>query len=476
MADARVQVLRPHRLEKAGLFAAVATAGVVATFAGLSAGSGSKLGIVLPMALVVGVGLGLLALTRFKTYIVIMLLVRASLDLTKVSGSLSGAQTADPAARALDPTSLLAVLFLFAAAFWLAAQHRAGRLVPGSTPRRALIAFAAAGILSVVGSLHSYGPSLLEWTRILAAVLMFIVLEQLMADPAELRRLLVAVYLSAALPLLVTAAGFLLGSPRQEIKGEVVRAIGPFNQSNAFGRYLMLLTIFGVAIYPSLERRHRRLLGVLLAGSALGLMMTYTLSAIIATVVGLLVVGLVSSKRTFATVLVVAVAALLLVPQLSSRFTELTSSDPLASSSPNTLDWRFGHWTQVLPLANSNPVTGIGLANISRSTDIEAQSHNDFVRVYVETGVIGLLAYLSVLIALLSLGMRALKLSSPKSFDRSVAAGFLGCAVAFVAVSLVANVISNVVFLWYFLAFAAAVSSVVRRNLPVRFSRPVHAG
>jgi putative inorganic carbon (hco3(-)) transporter len=58
--------------------------------------------------------------------------------------------------------------------------------------------------------------------------------------------------------------------------------------------------------------------------------------------------------------------------------------------------------------------------------------------------------------------------------DRGVAVGFKGCTVAFVAVSLVANVMSNVVILWYFFAFAAAASSVVRRRRGA--GRPVGRG
>ncbi|MBV8693438.1 MAG: hypothetical protein JOY57_17400 [Actinobacteria bacterium] len=53
-----------------------------------------------------------------------------------------------------------------------------------------------------------------------------------------------------------------------------------------------------------------------------------------------------------------------------------------------------------------------------------------------------------------------------------MAIGFLGCAVAFLAVSVVANVISNVVNLWYFFTFAAAASAVVHRRMATdyRFS------
>jgi hypothetical protein len=62
--------------------------------------------------------------------------------------------------------------------------------------------------------------------------------------------------------------------------------------------------------------------------------------------------------------------------------------------------------------------------------------------------------------------VRALRRAPPGGLARGVAVGFAGCAVAFVAVSAASNVISNVVTLWYFVAFAAAASAVARGLTP----------
>jgi putative inorganic carbon (hco3(-)) transporter len=96
-----------------------------------------------------------------------------------------------------------------------------------------------------------------------------------------------------------------------------------------------------------------------------------------------------------------------------------------------------------------------------RQTEEEKQPHNDFLRAYVETGLIGLVAYLAMIVALVATGIGAVRASPRHSFERGVGAGFLGCALAFIAVSVAANVISNVVTLWYLFAFAAAASAVV---------------
>jgi O-antigen ligase len=102
-------------------------------------------------------------------------------------------------------------------------------------------------------------------------------------------------------------------------------------------------------------------------------------------------------------------------------------------------------------------------------TDEAKKPHNDFLRAYVETGVVGLLAYLAMVVLLVHAGLRALRRAPPGTLQRGVAAGFFSCAVAFVAVSAVSNVLSNVATLWYLVAFAA----VAGVPLAARAAEPV---
>jgi putative inorganic carbon (hco3(-)) transporter len=454
----------------------VLAAACLAALSGLGAGSDSKLAVVLPLALAAGVMLCVLALTRFSVFVMAILVLRASIDLGKLSGDQPGQTAAAAVAnRGMDPTSLLAVLFLLASALWLAAQHYRRGGLPGSTLRRALLVFIAAAAISVTSSV-SVRVGLYQLLRVLAAVMMFIVLEQLIVNRTVLRQVLLAAFLSLVFPLAYTALGFATGSPTAEVKGAFTRITGPFSASNIFGRYLMVMIVFGVALYPHLERRWRVALAALLAPSAVFLVLTYTRTAIIGTVIGLVVVGLVQSKRLLVTLVALSIAALLLIPQFSARFTDLAEVGPGGQPLGNSLAWRIGYWTEVLPLANSNPVTGIGLNSTQLITDEAKQPHNDFIRAYVETGLLGLGAYLAVLIALLGLGGGAVRASPPGSFERGVAAGFLGCAVAFVAVSVAANVLSSVVLLWYLFAFAAAAAFVARQQSPPARDRLVETG
>jgi putative inorganic carbon (hco3(-)) transporter len=227
------------------------------------------------------------------------------------------------------------------------------------------------------------------------------------------------------------------------------------------------MVVFGVALYPSLSRRQRWAMAPVLALSSTFLLMTLTRGAILATVVGVVVVAVVQRRKGvlvgFAASALLAVA---LVPGLGARFATVTAAQqmPGGPETGNSLEWRLMYWTEVLPLANNNPVTGIGLNMTQYQTDAAKQPHNDFIRAYVETGVLGLAAYLAMHVLLLRNGIAAIRNSVRGTFEHGVAAGALGCAVCFLLGSVGANVMSNVVSLWYLVTFSAAGSYIARRN------------
>ena len=94
------------------------------------------------------------------------------------------------------------------------------------------------------------------------------------------------------------------------------------------------------------------------------------------------------------------------------------------------------------------------------------EPHNDFIRAYVETGLVGLAFYTCMLVALVGNARRAVQRAPRSTLEGGVAAGALGCAVCFVLDSMAANVMSNVVSLWYLIAFAAAATYVSRTSAP----------
>lgn len=442
----------------------VLSAAAAAFYSGMSWGSDQPAAIVVPLVALVAVMLGVLALTRFATFVYLLLGARASIDLFKLSGDSAGNTVTNTSVeRGLDPSSILAVLFLLAGALWLTAQYRRHGRLRGSPLRLALVSLVVAGAISVLGSQEPL-VSVLELLRIASVVMMYVVLEQMISSERVLRRTLAAVFFSTLFPLGYTIVLFALGQPPSEDKGSFLRVTGPFSQSTTFGRYLAFMIVFGIAVHPHLPRRAKAAVGVVLAVCAVLLLLTLTRGALIGAVAGVAVVLVLQRRRRLLVgMAVVGVAGLLFVPGLSGRLAEVTASrDVGGAPTGNTLAWRLDYWTEVLPLANSNPVTGIGLNMTQYKTSAEKQPHNDFIRAYVETGALGLAAYAASLWGLLSLGRRAVRDAGAATLKHGVAVGYLGCAVAFVLQSAGANVMSNVVCLWYLAAFAAAAAFVAR--------------
>ena len=466
-ADQAVPAVRRSRLGSVALGCSVLLVFGTAVTAGFGTTSSDKRWVVLPIAAFLGCLLAALSMTRYAAFVLLLLGTRASLDLFKLSGASAGnTATNSAAARGLDPSSILSMLFLVASALWLIAQYSTGRRLRGTPLRLALLVFVAAGAISAVDAATPQA-SALEVLRILSVAMMFLVLELLITSREMLLKVLYTAYASLIFPLGYTLYGLALGNPASEVKGSFTRITGPFSQSTTFARYLAFMLVMGVALWPALSRRQRLLMGPTLALSTGCLLLTLTRGPIIAGFAGLLVVAVVQRRKGLLLgFFVTLVCAPVLVPGLAARFADLGSGSQVVGGAEtgNTLMWRLNYWTEVLPLANSNPITGIGLDMTQYNTSQAKQPHNDFIRAYVETGVMGLASYLSVLWCLVSNPLRALGRSRLGTLEHAVAAGALGSSVCFIVGSMGANVMSNVVCVWYLAAFAAAASYVLRRD------------
>ena len=455
-----------------------------------SALGGNKLLLVVPIGAFVGLGLFILGLVNFENFVFTTIALRASLDITKTgagNGGTSGVNSGTASAPGLDPTGALAILFILLAFLWMVARMREGRKSPPmSIHRVCLILFALAGFLSVIDS-ASPTISLLEAIRITAVVAMLAVLEVMLVNREMIQKLIASIYISAVVPVGYTLFNVVVHHS-QFTSGGVSRFEGTFAQPNPFAIYLTLLIIMGVALLPHLAQKKQLAMSLLLVGSVICLYFTFTRSAWIATVLGVFAVGIMGRRRMTLVVMVAAImVSVVAFPTILQRFADLGTSTSAAGYASNSLSWRFDYWGQVLPLAAKDPITGIGLDMSSLATSQQKEPHNDFLRSFVETGIIGTIAYIALLISMGLVARHAMRFTRRRrlSYERSVAVGFAACVMAFVILSIVSNVITQVVVLWYYVAFAAAAYAVTRYSEnatllglrpPVELDEPVLVG
>jgi O-Antigen ligase len=434
------------------LIVAILVAVLAAVIAGLGRADGnSRADFVLPVVAALGLGLAWLAFTRFDLFVVAILAARASLDALKLgsAGATGGG--------AFDPAAMLSVAFLFAGLMWMAAQSREP-LAPTSPIMKPMAALVAAGAVSVVFSPNVSGAAI-DVMKLGTVVVILVVLNQLFSNVRAVRVVLGAAVISSLVPMAVAGYQFLTGTGLHD-SGAFARVQGTFTHPNPFAIYLTLLIVMGAAVLRYLSPGRKLVLLLFMAGWGGCMLLTYTRSAWLATVAGVLTVGLYQGKRAIALVGLVLIGVMFLAPSTASRFADLEQSQTATGAAGNSLVWRFGYWKQAIDL-NNDPLLGNGLRSVRETTDVEKEPHNDFIRVFVETGAIGLAAYLWLVTTLWRTGKRAIA-NTREGLFHGVAVGFFGCVVAFLLLSLVSNVITQLAILWYFATFAAAAVAAPR--------------
>jgi O-antigen ligase len=440
---------------------ALAAASVVLVFVGTTRpGAGWALAA---GSLAGAVALLVVARRTMEGFVLLVLVLRPSLDGLHAIGTTAWA----------DPPTLVAVVFGGVSVVWLVARRAQGRRQPVSTVEVTIAAFIGAVALATLTS-EAPRASAGQLARLAVTGLMFVVVARVCEDTRRPERFLLAVLAAAAVPVGVALVGPLFGINRVELKDQIERVISTFAQSNPFGHFLTIVVIVLAAYALIGPRRPRALALVASVPIALALALTYTRLAWVAGAVALLVMAWAAGRRWLVPIIVAAlVAAALLSPSVGERLERLTDANPGVTGSEPALGWRWDHWQDVYRLAGDNPVTGIGPGVVERRVANHQPPHNDYLRAFVEYGVVGFVTYLGLLAALVMTAVRARGVAEGNR-ARTVALAAVGVVTALVVTSVAANLLGQVVLLWYVFAVVAAAGWVARHHRidPLRVGGP----
>lgn len=294
------------------------------------------------------------------------------------------------------------------------------------------------------------GEGARELIRVLSIVAAFLIVWWWASEGAY-KRGWVYVVLGAAIPIVVSLWQLATGRGFSDIVG-VYRIQGTFSHPNAFSQYLIpfvLVAVAGVGARRGMQK-------VLLGGVALGLTaliaLSYTRTAILGLVVGLVALpilqrwdmGIAGLMRGVGVVAVFAVIGWLLFgSEVKSRFDTLAvGREALQAAetgeSENSLEWRLVNWGILITLGMEHPIAGHGAGMttvlnplISADNGVPFNAHDDFVRFFFEGGLVGLALY-----ALYALLLCRWAVRRARRVDRRHAPTAFGVAAAFLTLFL----------------------------------------
>ncbi len=443
-SDTRQSTLSPT---KVGAIVAAVTAGA-AVIAGVVAGLGQlKIATVAMVGILLLIAAAAVARRSFGWFISAALVLRPIVDLTATSG--------------VGIPEVMGVSVLLICVVWLTI-HRA-ELVPRlreplTLPVVGLVLVAMLSALSSPLPMESIPIA----TGIAAGAAVYLVLVVLLTTGRmSVVHLIGTLAASAVVPVVYPVLGALGVTVSHEKDGiQALKSV--FFLSNNFGHFLVPFLLVTVAMATQAKGRAQLALYGLAVVLGAELIMTETRGAWIAAMVGLVVVGAVLSRRLLAAVIVVPLLMVALVPPVTERVASVLP-DPAEARSESSLTWRFEHWTEVLPMVEESPITGVGLDETTRRTGKEP--HNDFLLVLVEMGITGLAVFLWFLGAAVLTGLRATRrVIEPQLRVEPLVHGttvaLFGYAVAYIVASAGENLLENVTTLWVVLPALAAVSWV----------------
>ncbi len=294
-----------------------------------------------------------------------------------------------------------------------------------------------------------------EWARLASGLAIYLMASDVVHDERQARRMTVVMLASSAVPLAVgwlqrlTGSGyFFLGFIGTEF---AYRPQGTFSHPGILGSYLVLMLTVGITAYLGAPSARRR---VALAGwgaAAAGcLVLTLARTEWLGFLVAMTVLGLPKRRRQVILIWVCAAVLVAAVPLLRER---LTASE--------SVSWRTDLWQAAFGLAWPPSLLGLGLGTSPWHTNqllplVDSPPHNDYLKVLLETGLVGLLTYVSWLSALVWHGWRAYR----RAVNRQIAwraLGLLAVTAAGVVMSLSDNYLGHTAVQWYVWAFVALV-------------------
>lgn len=287
--------------------------------------------------------------------------------------------------------------------------------------------YAAAIVLSTIFGVAAGTTSL--WTALLFMgkfvefFLIYLLLVNNISRREEFRALAVFSVLVAIASALTVSNGF-----ASEAGGG--RLNGPLGETaNMYGGYLILNLAVALGLFL-----HASTIGMRFAGASavvllgIPLLYTYSRTSFVAIMAAALLFGALKDRR----LLVVTAIAALLVPVIApaSILERISTISGVASGEePSSWTSRLDAWkTMGGRTMESNPALGFGLASVKLG-----MVDNEYVRVFVDTGLLGLGLFLWVLARLANRATRLIGRLAPNTFERGYASGYW---IAFAAMSI----------------------------------------
>ena len=139
-----------------------------------------------------------------------------------------------------------------------------------------------------------------------------------------------------------------------------------------------------------------------------------------------------------------------------------------AQNCQSSVFWRGKQWQDAIRIASPPKLITVGAGLNAVDVTLGNATHSDYIRLLVETGVLGCIAIFVLYRRLFDATLKGYH-EAPTSYERDLMLAFMAALISRVVMTAADNILDLVVIEWYFWAFAAVI--VVESGAYDRFAR-----
>ncbi|MDZ4296410.1 MAG: O-antigen ligase family protein [Patescibacteria group bacterium] len=395
-----------------------------------------------------------LALIYPRILLCALLILRMSLDYSSeyISIALSANRTATLSQLVGAGVFVVGTIFLLR-------HRRALKSLPLIIPMAVLLGFTAVTLIYSIDQ----EATLKEFVRMADLGLIFFIAHTVFRSPSQYRQLLGAILLSSAVPIAFGVYQYLGGMGLVDETIGVARIYGTFSHPNIFSLYLFILLPVVLISYLHLGGESWKRVAVVSLGALYLaiLLLTFTRIALVSLFVALAVITVFWRRKLLIPLVVAALVVVMGSPPLRTRVTQTLHPMP-----GDSITWRLTLWDDTVTQVLGDERWWLGYGGDTfaavaehmrgeRFGEYEA-AHNDFIKFFVEGGLIGLAVYLFYLGALAHLLWKQYVAAHGERRRAAVFLVLLAVSSAMAVAGLSDNVYKNTPLQWIFLALLGA--------------------
>ncbi|TRZ81281.1 hypothetical protein D4R86_02895 [bacterium] len=360
---------------------------------------------------------------------------------------------------ALNYNSLFGLLVVLCGGIVVIRNRTQFRRIPAFYP---IFAFSAISLISILWTPQPI-LGLREIFRLLSIFIIYLTSFLLVKHRKDFKKLLYVLISSSIIPLIVAFWQYYVG------KGEVIfgeffrRLYGTFFYPNSLAFFLVFITgILLLVLYWSKKIQTKAFYSIIIFSSFFILLRTYTRGAWIGALIIFFTFGFFKFKKVLLIGILFLILLSISVPLLQERIRDIITLEPFSS-----LVWRFRLWENTMPFFFERPILGHGLSSFQfLSQNVQGlsllpapEAHNDYLKILIETGAVGLIMYISIYFKLFVFNL-GVHFKSKDKYLKDVSFLAILLLATFLAMSFGDNILRGTATQWALFAYLGGVISL----------------